>query len=610
MFAYLTITAGQRAGSSVQLDHTKKTRIGRGAECTLMLTDALCSRVHAVISYENGTWWVHDAQSRNGTFVNGQKVDEAALDDGHRLRVGATEFLFHASDQPPTVGPMVDLNMTQTLIKETRVGVADGEALSISAIHDSDQSKELLLLYQLCIRLLGCRDPHELMRVSLDLLRERTEASVAGFLWISDDGKLKPKLVIPESSAAPVTLSESLTRLVCDEGHAVWIANQHADAAEDALQHYADAICVPLMSKRGALGAIHVYLEQGRFRQSHFDFAISVANITTVALVRARKEETLESDLARLKEKTAGYDEIIGESPAIRDLKDKIGRMSRATGCVLIRGESGTGKELVARALHRASPRADRPMLSINCAAIPAELMESQLFGHKAGSFTGADRDHTGLFQQADLGTLFLDEIGEMTLQGQSKLLRILEGHPFLPVGATAEVQVDVRVIAATNRDLLAYVAEKKFREDLYYRLSVFELFIPPLREREGDVGLLIDYFLDHFRKQHGRPGLTLSSEARNKLLTAPWPGNVRQLRNVIDSAVVLAGGDVIAASDLGLRDATQGSLDSLKIEHWERKLIIEALSRAGGSVPEAARLLGIGRATLYRKLEEYDIPR
>jgi two-component system response regulator HydG len=609
LFAYLTITAGQRAGSSVQLDHTKKTRIGRGAECTLMLTDALCSRVHAVIAYENGRWWVRDAESRNGTFVNGQKVDEAALDDGHRLRVGATEFLFHQSDQPPTVGPMVDLNMTQTLIKETRVGVADGEALSISAIHDSEQSKELLLLYQLCIRLLGCSDPHELMRVSLDLLRERTEASVAGFLWISDDGKLKPKLVIPESSAAPVTLSESLTRLVCDEGHAVWIANQHADAAEDALQHYADAICVPLMSKRGALGAIHVYLEQGRFRQSHFDFAISVANITTVALVRARKEETLESDLARLKEK-AGYDEIIGESPAIRDLKDKIGRMSRATGCVLIRGESGTGKELVARALHRASPRADRPMLSINCAAIPAELMESQLFGHKAGSFTGADRDHTGLFQQADLGTLFLDEIGEMTLQGQSKLLRILEGHPFLPVGATTEVQVDVRVIAATNRDLLAYVAEKKFREDLYYRLSVFELFIPPLRERDGDVGLLIDYFLDHFRRQHGRPGLALAPEARNKLLTAPWPGNVRQLRNVIDSAVVLAGGDVIGASDLGLRDATQGSLDSLKIDHWERKLIIEALSRAGGSVPEAARLLGIGRATLYRKLEEYDIPR
>lgn len=592
------------------LDHTKKTRLGRGAECTLMLGDALCSRVHAVISFENGAWWIRDARSRNGTFVNGQKIEEAALGDGHRLRVGSTEFLFHQSEQPPTVGPLTDLNLTQTLIKDTRVGAADSQPFSIAAIRDSEQSKELLLLYQLCIRLLGCGDPNELMRVSLDLLRERTEASVAGFLWISDDGKLKPKLVVPETSAAPVTLSESLTRLVCDEGHAVWIANQHADGAKDALQHYADAICVPLMSQRGALGAIHVYLEKGRFRQSHFDFAISVANITTIALVRARKEESLESDLARLKANTAAYDEIIGESQPIRDLKDKMGRMSRATGCVLIRGESGTGKELVARALHRMSPRADRPMLSINCAAIPADLMESQLFGHKAGSFTGAERDHVGLFQQADLGTLFLDEIGELTLHGQSKLLRILEGHPFLPVGATSEVQVDVRVIAASNRDLLAYVAEKKFREDLYYRLSVFELAVPPLRGRQGDIGLLIDVFLDHFRKQHGRPGLELSPEARNKLLTAPWPGNVRQLRNVMDSAVVLAGGDRIEAGDLGLRDATQGTLDSLRMDHWERKLIVEALSRAGGNVPEAARLLGIGRATLYRKLEEYDIPR
>ena len=249
-------------------------------------------------------------------------------------------------------------------------------------------------------------------------------------------------------------------------------------------------------------------------------------------------------------------------------------------------------------------------MLAVNCAAIPAELMESQLFGHKAGSFTGADRDHAGLFQQADLGTLFLDEVGELTLQGQSKLLRILEGHPFLPVGATAEIQVDVRVIAATNRDLLAYVSEKKFREDLYYRLSVFELYVPPLRERGDDVGRLIDFFFDHYRRQHGRPSLRFSEEARQKLLDYAWPGNVRQLRNVIDSAVVLAGDDEIRPSDLGLREAAQHGMESLRIDHWEKKLIQEALNRTRGNVPEAAKLLGIGRATLYRKLDEYSIAR
>jgi len=319
---------------------------------------------------------------------------------------------------------------------------------------------------------------------------------------------------------------------------------------------------------------------------------------------------TLATDLERLKDASPGFDELVGESSPMLDLKAKITRLSRASGCVLVRGESGTGKELIARALHRASPRSGRPLLAVNCAAMPSELVDSQLFGHKAGAFTSADRDHAGLFQQADLGTLFLDEIGEMNLLTQAKLLRVLEGHPFMPVGGTQEVSVDVRVIVATNRDLANYVSEKKFREDLYYRLNVFELVAPPLRERTGDVALLADYFLAHFSRLHARPGLTLSTEARARLLAYGWPGNVRQLRNVIDSAVVLAAGERIEAADLGLRDSGSGDLSTLKIDDWERKLIGEALKRTGTNIPEAARLLGIGRATLYRKIEEYAIPR
>jgi Nif-specific regulatory protein len=278
---------------------------------------------------------------------------------------------------------------------------------------------------------------------------------------------------------------------------------------------------------------------------------------------------------------------------------------------VLIRGESGSGKELVARAIHRASGRSDRPMLSVNCAAIPRDLMESQLFGHKRGSFTGADADHAGLFQQAHTGTLFLDEVGEMTLDGQAKLLRILEGHPFLPVGGTKEVTADVRVIAATNRDLSEFVREGRFREDLYYRLSVFELYIPPLRDRGSDIELLVNHFFDHFNHQHGRPQLALSPDAEARLLAYGWPGNVRQLRNVIDSAVVMCEGAVILPDDLGLRDASPSDqLESLRLDFWERKLIQEALKRTEGNIPEAARLLGLGRATLYRKVEEYGIER
>jgi two-component system, NtrC family, response regulator HydG len=449
------------------------------------------------------------------------------------------------------------------------------------------------------------------IRDSLDLLRSRTNASVVGFLWVSDEGHLKPKLMIPESAAKQVALSESLTRLVSEEGHAVWTANQRSGDESDRPQDFADAFCVPLVHSGVVLGAMHVYLDQGRFRQSQFEFAISVANITAVALARARHEETLTSSLERLIAASPGYDELVGNCAGMHELKSKLTRMARATGCVLVRGESGTGKELVARAIHRASPRADRPMLTVNCAAIPADIMESQLFGHKAGSFTGAAGDHEGYFQQADLGTLFLDEVGEMTLIGQSKLLRILEGHPFLPVGSSKEVSVDVRVIAATNRDLLSYVREKKFREDLYYRLSVFELVVPPLRDRGEDIGLLVDFFLEHFRQQHGRPGLELSAGARSKLLAYQWPGNVRQLRNVIDSAVVLAMGKSIDEGDLGLQDTgSTGELDSLRIDVWEQRLIVEALKRTAGNVPEAAKLLGVGRATIYRKIEEYGIVR
>jgi len=605
------MTSGVRVGSNFLLDAAADNRLGRGTECAVMLTDPLCSRVHAVIRRQGSVWQVRDASSRNGTFVNGQKIDEAALSDGHYLRIGSSEFCFHQSEAPPPTGPASDLNVTQTVVKDASVGMLDSKFFATSALRNSEHSRDLLLLYQLSIKLLGCTDPNALLPQALELLHVRTKASVVGFLWLDDDGRLKPKLILPEAATEVVTLNEALTRLVIEQKRAVWIASQQGDArANRQLEHFADALCVPLVGDGKVLGAIHVYLDRGRFRQSQFDFAISVANIAAVGLVRALKEVSLQTDFSRLKENSPGYDELIGDSPVMMELKQKIGRLGRTSGCVLVRGESGTGKELIARALHRASPRADRPMLAVNCAAIPSELVDSQLFGHKAGSFTGADRDHVGYFQQADLGTLFLDEIGELGLQAQSKLLRVLEGHSFLAVGGTHEIKVDARVVAATNRDLLAQVREKTFREDLYYRLNVFELIAPPLRQRGADIARLVDYFLQHFTRQHGRPTLDLSPEAREKMLGYSWPGNVRQLRNVMDSAVVLAAGDRIQPGDLGLRDAGTAEATSLKIEDWERKLIIEALKRTGDNIPESARLLGIGRATLYRKIEEFAIQR
>ena len=451
--------------------------------------------------------------------------------------------------------------MTQTIVQDMPIAVRQSNEEVLAALPTPEQVQELMLLYQLAIRLLGCDDPDEVIRVSLELLEGARKAAVVGFLWVDDEDQLKPKLVIPSGAADRVTLNKNLTELVLSQGHAVWVANQAAGG--EAKQGRAfrrrrvRSAGAQEPRRRAADGRRHSRVSgRRRFRQSDFDFIIAVANLVVIALVRARAHISLQSDFKRLVSASPGYDELIGESKPMRQLKSKIERVSRAPGCVLVRGESGSGKELVARAIHRGSHRADRPMVSVNCAAIPADLMESQLFGHKAGSFTGADRDHIGYFQQADLGTLFLDEVGELTLEGQAKLLRILEGHPFLPVGATQEVSVDVRVIAATNQDLQKYVREKRFREDLYYRLSVFELHLPPLRDRDDDIALLIDFFLDHFRREHGRPQLKLSDAARAKLLAYRWPGNVRQLRNVLDSAVVLAEEDEILPRDLGLRDS------------------------------------------------------
>jgi len=614
VYAYLTILTGNRSGTNFALDPSREAHLGRGSDCHVSVPDPMCSRVHAILSFQDEHWVVRDEDSRNGTSVNGQKIREATLGDGHVIRIGSSEFEFHLSDEPPTADTD-NLGLTQTIVQDFPVAVQQSNEEVLAALPTPEQVQELVLLYQLSIHLLGCEQPEEVIRLALELLKERTQAAVVGYLWVDESEQLRPKVVIPQEATDRVVLSKSLTELVLRQGHAVWVANQSSEAKASDSVTFADAVCAPLVSKaddggRRTLGAIHVYLEDGRFRQSDFDFIIAVANLVVIALVRTSSETSLRSDFQRLVKATPGYNEMIGQSQGMQELQGKIERVSTAPGGVLVRGESGVGKELVARAIHRGSLRSDRSMISVNCAAIPAELMESQLFGHQAGAFTGADRDHVGYFQQADLGTLFLDEIGELPLEGQAKLLRVLEGHPFLPVGSAKEVQVDVRVIAATNKDIQDQVRDKKFREDLYYRLSVFDLHIPPLRDRGDDIGLLIEFFLDHYRKERGRPQLKLSKAARSRLLEYRWPGNVRQLRNVIDSAVVLADGQEIEPQDLGLRDSGGEQLDSLQIEHWERKLILEALKRAKGNVPEAAKLLGIGRATLYRKIEIYHIER
>ncbi len=598
--AYLEIRNGSQAGKTFPLDSNRPMHVGRGRGCEVLLTDPVSSRFHAVLYFEEGCWHIRDTQSRNGTLVNNSRTDHASLGDGAVIQVGGTELQFHQN--PSTSSDEGDGSHTQTVVMDRKVspnGAQQRMSILLRAGH-------IPHLYQLATNLLGCSSPEEVVDATALMLRERTGADLVGLLWLRS-GKLEPERVLPTEAAAAIRVGRKLTDEVVRQGKAVWIKDQTDGPRGES---WSDAICVPLKRKEELAGALHLYRERQRFNDADFELALEAASLMSNAVDSTRKQAALRADNTRLADRNADYQEIIGRSAPIERLKAKIARVGPAAGAVLIRGESGVGKELVARALHMASTRSHRPMLSVNCAAIPRDLIESQLFGHKKGSFTGADNDHVGWFQQAHTGTLFLDEIGELPLDGQAKLLRILEGHPFLPVGATKEERVDVRVVAATNRDLAEFVREKQFREDLFYRLSVFELHVPPLRDRGEDIGLLVEHFLEHFRLQHGRQALRLSQVAKRRLLEYHWPGNVRQLRNVIDSAVVMAEGEEILPEDLGLRDAGGSPLDSLRLEDWERRLITEALDRTAGNVGEAAELLGISRATAYRKLKEYEIDR
>ena len=611
------MNAGANAGARFELHPAEKNLLGRDWECRIVLNDPQCSRVHAEIYRNEEGWWLRDNNSSNGTYVNGQPIDEARLVDGTELRIGSSNFVFSEEKKKSTSKKLsskkeeVEVAAEEedkstgnlTIVLDKSMNPKETGQYTLDFLKGHYWGQDFFFLFQLSVKLLSIDEPEKVMEVCTQRLFDRTQASVAGFLWLNDDGQLTPKVVYPKHEFEKLELDADLTKKVVKEKHAIRLEH-------DTEEVRTDSICVPLISDNEVKGAIHLYRNEKPFHNSHFQLACAMSNIMERSLARANRISSLTAEHSRLVEKTATSDELKGDCTGMLELKSKITRVAKASGVVLVRGESGAGKELVARAIHRAGPRADRPMLSVNCAAIPRDLMESQLFGHRKGAFTSADRDHIGWFQQADLGTLFLDEVGELTLEGQAKLLRTLEGHPFLPVGGTEEVKVDVRVICATNRDLKEFVKEKQFREDLFYRLSVYELYIPPLRDREGDIQMLIDYFLQHFKQQYAKPDMTLSKKANEKLLCYQWPGNVRQLRNVIDSAIVMADGDEIQVGDLGIREPSDGELDTLRIDHWEQKLIRDALKRTNNSVPKAAGLLGISRATLYRKIDEYEIER
>ena len=338
----------------------------------------------------------------------------------------------------------------------------------------------------------------------------------------------------------------------------------------------------------------------------------------TVTVKRALEHRRLLAENTNLRAQLPSYYDIIGESVQIKALRQQLALMAPTNGRILIFGESGVGKELVARALHAESLRSDGAFIEVNCAAIPEELIESELFGHRQGSFAGAHEDKTGKFQKADGGTLFLDEVGDLSLKTQAKVLRVLEEQRFEPLGLAKTIQVDTRVIAATNKDLEKEIRHGNFREDLFYRLNVIPFQVPPLRERTEDIPLLAEYFLDEFCATYGRQTRQLTSEASEALSIRSWPGNVRELRNLMERVVIMTTRLEVGVAELGLSNEKQSKTGGMARERftsleearkaYERDYVMRTLQELDGNMSRTAEALGLERSHLYRKMKALGI--
>ncbi len=604
----LNLEAGVVVPPVLELDEAETVSLGRNPRCTIVLEDRFASKRHAEIALTEGRWVLRDLQSTNGTRVNNKRVTEPMpLADGDVISIGEIRLRF-------TVPRLAE--RTDVMPALPANGAAEPVAPNInpdSPIPSSTGSDTLASLVTFLTDMQQLATPLDLVNRALAAVCRQTRATTAGYLSLDPEDPV-PKMVYPPRAAVDTHLSRQLTQQVLREGHRIWLSTDPGGVESESLADFRDALCIPLRPTDSPdtppLGALHVYKSGGTFSDREARFCEVLAGFLAGQLRSLRARRALEADNSRLRNKSAGAsDQLVGESKAMQLLRQQITRFADGPATVLITGESGVGKELVAASLHRQSRRHDSPFVAVNCPALPGALLEAELFGHKAGAFTSATADRAGCFAQADEGSLFLDEIGELTLEAQAKLLRVLETRTFTPVGGE-EQKVDVRVIAATNRDLQAAVQKGIFRRDLFWRLAI-TIAVPPLREHGEDIPQLVEHFLDQFTAVYRRRPV-LTQAAYERLQDYNWPGNVRQLRAVLETAVANSeGSGCIDVGDLRLMEGpveTTGGPSSLNLKEVEAWAIRKALQRHNGNRTRAASELGIHRDTLIAKLKLYGL--
>jgi Nif-specific regulatory protein len=598
MHARLTIESGDGTPRACELPPDRPVTLGRNRSNTIVLQDQHASRWHAEIYLEDGRWLIRDCGTLNGTKLNGQRIQQPTpLANGNLIGIGDTRLRVQLNGATPT-----EATKEIAPVSPSRaVAIPD----SVTVLH----ADELTALCRFMSDSVAETSFQELLRLALETVYRQTGATLTGFLSLDADDPV-PKLIVPDLASVDVHLSRQLTQKVQSDGEPFWLHDQKDQTLEtDSLVSFRDALCLPLSGGGIPFGALHVYKTGAVFSERDFAFCRVLACYLASSLQVHRAQRRLEAENLRLRERAPAGEEIIGDSEALQQLRRQIARIAPQPCSVLISGESGAGKELVALALHRQSLRADGPLVIVNCAAITATLPEAELFGHCKGSFTGADRDRHGLFQQAHEGTLFLDEIGDLSLECQAKLLRAIETKRVRPVGSQEEVPADVRILAATNRDLSQMVREGRFRNDLYFRLAV-PIPVPALRDHAEDIPALVRHFLSRLRQEYHRP-VELTVAALARLAGYSWPGNVRQLRSVLEIAIAMTDGDTIDVPELPLEGSAPSTGDgppSLDLETVEAWAIRKALQQSGGHLASAARILKIHRETLTAKMKKYGI--
>ena len=616
----LTAIAGRLKGSVFTIEDLPVV-IGRETNATLCIADASVSRRHSRIDKEEDEFVILDLDSLNGTFINDVPVKRRKLQHGDRVRIGDSQFLFlmHESARPRTSSD-VHLNDGKVVSGST-LQVRFNDALYLMA-------RDLSALMKVSTTINAIRSVEELQKTLLELLFEVVPAE-RGAIFLAEripaageEAQFTSVFGLhrtrgPDES---IKVSRTITRSVLNQGEALLINNQPPPTGLDSESLMADRpnsiLCVPLIMLDRTLGVIYLDTREPDtfFDTDHLQLTSAISAITAVALENARHFEWLVSENQRLVADFGIEHNIVGESQPIRDVLQFISKVAPTDSTVLISGESGTGKELVARAIHKNSKRDDKPFMAVNCAALAETLLESELFGHERGSFTGALVQKKGRLEVADGGTLFLDEIGELTPALQVKLLRVLQEREFERVGGTRSLKVDIRLITATNKDLEQAVADGTFRQDLYYRLNVVNVEMPPLRQRHEDIPLLANYFTAKYGEKCKRKVTGISAEAQARLSAYDWPGNVRELENAIERAVVLGSTERILPEDLpeSVLESQPSAVSTSNyhdaLAQTKKQIILDAMRHAKGNYTEAAKLLGVHPNYLHRLIRNLEL--